>query len=207
MLRFIFFRQIKKKKKERKWSWRNAHAWLILTFSKITKGCLSQEIFRKSKLRSVSFTGNLFTLKIFKTDRRSKNQPLAVIQPRIKCKSHLNSMKTQKMPYKRSERCKLKDQIMENHTWSVIWEGLRIHLAWRRNQKCHGPALHILPAAAELAQHGQVLCSGTSSDMFIGESSVLQWEMNMLSALKEIKHPLHWAVAHKYHARCSLTCN
>lgn len=92
MLRFIFFRKILKK---RKWSWRNACVWLSLTFPKITKGCLSQDFFRKFKLRSVLLIGNRFTLKSFKADRRSKNQPLAVIQSRIKCKSDLNSMKTQ----------------------------------------------------------------------------------------------------------------
>lgn len=89
------------------------------------------------------------------------------------------------------------------------WDELRKYLACRRrrrSQKCHGSALHILPAA-ELAQHGQDLCSSASSELFIGESSVLQWEMNVLSALKEIKHLLHWAMAHEYHARCSLTCN
>lgn len=84
---------------------------------------------------------------------------------------------------------------------------LKIYLACRRSQKCHGSALHILPEAAELAQHGQDLCSATSSEMFIGESSVFQWEMNMLSALNEMKYLVHWAMAHEYHARCSLTYN
>lgn len=56
-------------------------------------------------------------------------------------------------------------------------DGLRKFLACRRDsQKCHGSALHILPAAAELAQYGQDLCSATSSELFIGESSVLQQE-------------------------------
>lgn len=86
-------------------------------------------------------------------------------------------------------------------------DGLRKYLACGRSQKCHESALHILPAAAELAQHGQDLCSATSSELFIGESSVMQWEIKMLSALKEMKHLLNWAMAHEYHARCWLTCN
>lgn len=91
----------------------------------------------------------------------------------------------------------------------MVYDELRKYLACRRrrNQKCHGSALHILPAAAELAQHGQDLCSATSSGLFIGESSVLQWEMNVLPALKEIKYLSHWAMAHDHHARCSITCN
>lgn len=96
----------------------------------------------KFELCSGFLLGNWFSLKIFKTDRRSNNKSMVIIQSRIKCKSDLNTMKTQNTRSRREKSTlssKIKScritQVLRQPRWTKkifgIWKKMQ-EMSWIR---------------------------------------------------------------------------